>query len=62
MRPDPGHLGTEGGRLGVAQSNPLVEHVAQRSPAEVFEHQIGAVGVLTPVEDSKDMGVVERGD
>ncbi len=46
----------------MTEAEPLVEHVAQRSPAEIFEDQIGTVGVLTPVEDTQDMGVIEGGN
>ena len=57
-----GHLGPELGRLRMAEPDPAVEEVAQRATAEILEHQIRPVGVLTPVEHAQNVGVVERGD
>ena len=57
-----GHLGPELGGLGMGEPDVAVEQVAQRAPAEILEDQIRPVGVLAPVEDTQDVGVVERGD
>ena len=56
-----GCLDAEPGSLGLAELHVVVEHVPQAAAAQVLEHQVGPIGVLTPVEDPKDMGVVEGG-
>ena len=53
-------LGAQMGGLGVAETDPAVEQVAQRSAPQVLQHQVGTVGVLAPVEDPQHMGVVQR--
>ncbi len=58
----PRRLGTQAGGLGMAEPGAAVEDVAQAAAAEVLEHEIGAVGVLAPVENPQHVRVVERRD
>jgi hypothetical protein len=48
-------------RLGDAQALSVVEHRAQAATAQVLAHQVGTIGLLTPVEDGHDVGVVQGG-
>jgi len=57
-----GGLHPEPCRLGLAEQESMVEDVAQAAAVEVLEHQVRPAFILSPIEDSQDVRVVQRRD
>ncbi len=53
------HLGPELGRLGKRQPYVTIQQVTKGAATEIFQNQIGPVGVLAPVEDAQHVRVVQ---
>ncbi len=56
------HIAADLGGLGDAEALAAVKKVAQCSPGEEFEHQVGRALGLAPVKNLNDVRVIERCD